>query len=302
MPLAADIAIRLATTADRDAALALLVAQLREHAIQTPEDALGRALDRLLTRPGRGFLLLATRADRPIGLVALSFAWPLEHAHRSMWLEELYVEPTARGHGAGTALLDAAVARAADHGATTIDLEVDAGHRRAERLYARAGFAPLPRARWVRRLEPARPAPIRSPDALDGGCFCGAVRYHVAAAPRSVTHCHCRICRRTTGAPFVTWATVPAAAFTFTRGVPRELQSTAQAVRTFCGTCGTALTFRELAHPRSVDVTVGSLDDPDALVPGDHIWTVRQLAWLELEDDLPRHPEADPAERDDDSA
>jgi len=113
-----------------------------------------------------------------------------------------------------------------------------------------------------------------------------------------VSQCHCGICRRTTGAPFVTWATVPAGAFVFTAGTPAQLRATPRAVRELCAACGTALTFRETARPNSVDVTVGSMDRPEAIVPAAHIWTSSQLAWLRLADDLPRHAAEDPDERD----
>src|SRR5207245_8566880 len=151
---------------------------------------------------------------------------------------------------------------------------------------------------WV-----ARPGRVDAPRAsappaeITGGCFCGAIRYRVSARTRDVSHCHCTICRRTTGAPFVTWATFPAAALVFTAGTPAELRATPRALRQLCAACGTALTFRETARPGSVDVTVGSMDRPDGVVPAAHIWTASQLAWLRLGDDLPRHAEADPAER-----
>src|SRR5262249_44983086 len=165
-------------------------------------------------------------------------------------------------------------------------------------LYAREGFRPLTRARWLRRLMPP-PAPSRPwPAAASGGCLCGAVRYRATAPPLEVVHCHCSLCRRATGAPFVTWATFPAAAFSLTAGTPAERRSTPGAVRTHCAACGTALTFREDARPRSIDVTVGSPDDPEALPPTGHIWTSRRLSWLALDDELPRHAEQDPGERD----
>ena len=109
-----------------------------------------------------------------------------------------------------------------------------------------------------------------------------------------MSHCHCSICRRTTGAPFVTWATVPVDGFAFTAGTPAELHSTPHARRTLSAACGTALTFQLTAHPRWVDVTVGSLDAPNAVAPAAHIWTSSQVAWLALDDDLPRHPESGP--------
>jgi len=293
------IDVRLATEAELEAVTALLVAQLREHRVQTPEAKIASAIQGLLRRPERGRILVALEGGRPVGVAAFSFAWPLEYADRSAWLEELYVEPAARGRGIGTRLLRAALRVAAEAGATVVDLEVEADHQRAARLYAREGFRSLARTHWVRTLEPVdEPRAPAPPAEITGGCFCGAIRYRVSATTRDVSHCHCRICRRTTGAPFVTWATFPAAAFVFTAGTPAELRATPRAVRQLCAACGTALTFRETARPGSVDVTVGSMDHPDAIVPAAHIWTASQLAWLRLGDDLPRHTGADPGERD----
>src|SRR5262249_57724213 len=137
--------------------------------------------------------------------------------------EELEVERAARGRGVGTRLLEAALRVAAEEGAVAVDLEVDIDHQRVAGLYARHGFHALPRARWVRSLEPiAVPRPARAAE-IAGGCFCGAIRYRVSAPPHDVTHCHCGICRRTTGAPFVTWSPIPSAAFAFTAGRPARL-------------------------------------------------------------------------------
>src|SRR5438445_5432278 len=181
--------VRAARRADHRRLVELLVAQFREHRIRTPIPRIARAVDGVLRHPERGRLLVATVAGRPIGLAALSFVWPLEHGGRSAWLEELYVEPAARGRGLGTRLLHAALRIAAETGAVAVDLEVDADHQRAGRLYARGGFRPLARARWVRSLEPAaEPRAAAPPAEITGGCFCGAVRYRVSATTRDVSH------------------------------------------------------------------------------------------------------------------
>ena len=149
------VTIRAATAGDRDVLVGLLAAQLDEHAITLPSAGIAVAVDGLLADPSRGRLLVATVEGRPVGVAALSFVWPIEHGGRSAWLEELYVEPAHRGRGVGRALLRAALEAAASGGAVAVDLEVDAGHARAARLYESEGFRLLPRTRFVRRLTPA---------------------------------------------------------------------------------------------------------------------------------------------------
>ena len=127
---------------------------------------------------------------------------------------------------------------------------------------------------------------------LEGGCFCGEVRYRVEGAPTQETSCHCSICRRTTGAPFVTWFTVSPADFTFTAGAPARFASSAHGTRSFCPRCGTQLTFQSSRARGELDVTTCSLDDPERVPPRDHTRTSSQLSWIELPDDLPRFPEA----------
>jgi GNAT superfamily N-acetyltransferase len=295
------LAIRVAAASDREALRALLEAQLREHEIPIESAALERAIDGVLERPERGRMLLAEQGGRAIGVATLSFVWTLEHGGRAAWLEELYVAPERRGRGTGSALLEAAIAAAADAGALAVDLEVEESHARAGGLYLRHGFRAHTRRRFVRALAPPASSPVArsapGPLPLHGGCLCGAIRYRVLHAPIEVSHCHCGVCRRSTGAAFVTWATFPARAFGFVVGSPAERRSSPHAVRTFCAACGTALTFREDARPSLLDVTVGSLDAPELAAPERHIWVSSAVRWVALDDELPRCSENAPLER-----
>ncbi len=128
---------------------------------------------------------------------------------------------------------------------------------------------------------------------LTGGCLCGAVRYEARGAPYQRTVCHCSICRRSTGAPMVAWFSVKLADFAFTTGQPTTYRSSAKAQRSCCPRCGTQLTFK-LDAVDEVDVTVGSLDDPEAVPPQDHTFVDNQLSWVKLDDGLPRHAQARP--------
>jgi hypothetical protein len=129
---------------------------------------------------------------------------------------------------------------------------------------------------------------------MNGGCFCGFVRYEAGGAPTDRTTCHCVICRRTTGAPHVTWFTVRRDAFSVTTGTPASFRSSEHAVRTFCPRCGTQLTFASARFPDEIDVTVCSLDEPGAEPPTDHTFAASRVAWDVICDGLRSYPQARP--------
>jgi GNAT superfamily N-acetyltransferase len=142
--------IRAAGPADRDAVVGLLRKQLDEHDIALEGDALTGAVEgALATGHVRASILLCEEEGRAVGVAYISYVWTLEHGGHSAWLEELYVEPALREQGLGSALLEAAIATARDAGCAALDLEVEASHARVESLYARRGFRPHSRRRFV---------------------------------------------------------------------------------------------------------------------------------------------------------
>jgi hypothetical protein len=76
--------------------------------------------------------------------------------------------------------------------------------------------------------------------------------------------------------------------FTFVTGDPIRYRSSPPVVRSFCGKCGTPLTYQHDDSPDTVDVTTATLDLPDAFPPAREIWTEDKLAWEVLDGDL-RH-------------
>jgi hypothetical protein len=50
-------------------------------------------------------------------------------------------------------------------------------------------------------------------------------------------------------------------------------------VRTFCGLCGTPLTYANETRPGEIDVTTVSLDDELRFVPGSEVWVSHKLDW-----------------------
>jgi hypothetical protein len=124
-----------------------------------------------------------------------------------------------------------------------------------------------------------------------GGCACGAVRYELLSAPFDCGWCHCRTCRLTAGAPAMVFATVPAGDLVWTRGAEsvRSRRSSGFGSRSFCRECGTPLLMEVDHQPETVDFTVATLDEPDAVAPGFHIFWASRIGWFEPKDELPRH-------------
>ena len=116
---------------------------------------------------------------------------------------------------------------------------------------------------------------------IEGGCFCGEIRYEFEGGDYPITNCHCSMCRKISGAPYVTWVVVPKGAFSYSSGSPSELQSSEAGTRYFCNKCGTPMVCVSSKHPEIVDVTVGSLDHPEDFKPTMESFEDSRLPWTQ---------------------
>jgi hypothetical protein len=126
---------------------------------------------------------------------------------------------------------------------------------------------------------------------LTGGCACGSVRYELASEPFDAGWCHCRTCQLNSGAPAMAFASVPAGHLVFTKGADRvkSFPSSSLGHRLFCGECGTPLAMEDNRQPETSDFSIATLDEPEAVAPGFHIFHASRIAWFDTGDDLPRH-------------
>jgi hypothetical protein len=129
---------------------------------------------------------------------------------------------------------------------------------------------------------------------LEGGCQCGSVRYRIVGSPLVAAICHCSMCRRANAAPVVAWAMYKLEQVTFLKELPTPYQASPEATRGFCGRCGTQISFVADYIPGLVDITIASLDNPEAVAPSFHYWYSRHLEWMRFGDVLPKHPEFPP--------
>ena len=110
--------------------------------------------------------------------------------------------------------------------------------------------------------------------------------------PFNATLCHCRSCRAVTGAPTVAWVSCRPQDLVFVAGGPRTFVSSEGVTRGFCGDCGTALTYERADLPEEIDVTIASLDAPEAVPPRDHTQHRHRIGWIDRLGALPVHADA----------
>ena len=125
---------------------------------------------------------------------------------------------------------------------------------------------------------------------IKGSCHCGAIRFEIDRVT-ALTHCHCAICRKITGASYATYAQVRSHRFRFLSG--EELINPGHEwmpghARSFCSRCGSpAPGFVEATG--FVSVPAGLLDDDPGVRPSMHVFTSSKMPWVELNDELPKY-------------
>ena len=88
---------------------------------------------------------------------------------------------------------------------------------------------------------------------FSGGCVCGGTRYVLKSRPFALVDCHCIDCRRSAGAPYVQWGSVPRKDLIVTKGDTRKIDY-ANRIRSFAACCGTHLFFEDSKDSNTIDV------------------------------------------------
>ena len=125
---------------------------------------------------------------------------------------------------------------------------------------------------------------------LDGGCYCGAVRYVAEGEPVLRAQCHCRACQHVSGGAPNLFMLMPAQGFRYTKGAPRTYTRPDKAdavTREFCAECGTHMTTRRPGLP-AVILKVGTLDDPSLFGTAQMaIYTIDKQAFHQIPEGMP---------------
>ena len=121
-----------------------------------------------------------------------------------------------------------------------------------------------------------------------GRCLCGRISFEADTKPLWVDYCHCNSCRRSTGAPVTTFVAFHRDSVRVT-GEPKAYSSSPGVYRSFCGHCGTPLSYESDDCPGEIHFYISVMDAPDIYLPQRHVFHEEHISWLELNDDLPRY-------------
>lgn len=112
---------------------------------------------------------------------------------------------------------------------------------------------------------------------LAGGCLCRAVRFTAAPAAMTMEVCHCNMCRRWVGGPFLS---VQCGESVKVENESALLvhPSSDWAERVSCATCGSALFWRPRKAGGNTAVAAGAFDDDGVFTMSEEIYVDEQPA------------------------
>ncbi len=126
---------------------------------------------------------------------------------------------------------------------------------------------------------------------LEGGCYCGSLRYKASGDAMFKGQCHCRECQYIAGGSVNVVMAMPEATFSYTKGEPKpftrsDLENAV--TREFCPNCGTHILAKAPGLPGTVILKVGTLDDPSVFgQPQMAIFTIDQQSFHQLPEGAP---------------
>jgi hypothetical protein len=126
---------------------------------------------------------------------------------------------------------------------------------------------------------------------IEGGCYCGAVRYRAEGEPMFKGQCHCRECQYISGGHPNAVMAMPESGFSYTKGAPKGFRRSdldTPVTREFCASCGTHLLAKSPSVPGALLLKVGTFDDPSVYgAPQMVIYTVDKQSFHHLPAGVP---------------
>jgi ribosomal protein S18 acetylase RimI-like enzyme len=133
--------------------LHLMQAFYTEDGMLFHQERAGPALLRLIEEPTFGWVTVVEVEGEVIGYLAVTLGYSIEFHGQYALIDEIYVVPSSRRHGIGTALIEELFRICRERRLVAVRLEVERVNTDAQRLYDRLQFDKHDRDLMTRRLE-----------------------------------------------------------------------------------------------------------------------------------------------------
>jgi GNAT superfamily N-acetyltransferase len=137
--LAEGVDIRPARTDEIEEMLPLIRAYCEFYETEPDDDGLRRMFETLITEPSQGAVFIARDGARAVGFATLDWKWSSLKAARIGYLEDLFVDPEARGKGIADALIEVCANRCRELGMPAMAWQTAPDNGRAQQVYDRTG-------------------------------------------------------------------------------------------------------------------------------------------------------------------
>jgi len=137
--LAEGVEIRLARTDEIEEMLPLIRAYCEFYETEPNDAGLREMFETLITDPGQGAVFIAREDDRAVGFATVDWKWSSLKAAQLGYLEDLFVDPAARGRGIADTLIEACAELCRERGLTAMQWLTAPDNHRAQKVYNRTG-------------------------------------------------------------------------------------------------------------------------------------------------------------------
>ena len=136
-PLADGIEIRLARTDEIEEMLPLIRAYCEFYETEPNDAGLREMFETLITDPEQGAVFIARDDGDAVGFATVDWKWSSLKAAQVGYLEDLFVDPKARGRGIADALIEICAQRCRERGLPTMQWLTAPDNHRAQQVYNR---------------------------------------------------------------------------------------------------------------------------------------------------------------------
>ncbi|KEQ17314.1 GFA family protein [Endozoicomonas numazuensis] len=130
-----------------------------------------------------------------------------------------------------------------------------------------------------------------------GSCLCGSIQIELKGPISDIIHCHCSLCRKSSGTAYATNGFIEAkdlkvidaenqlAFFERVEGKKRH----------FCRQCGSPVYSSNAANPERYRIRLGILDSEITERPISHNFITSKAEWDDMDAELPRYDRYEPS-------